>query len=110
MDLGEVTMKKQDLADHLRYLVADADAKLSNEYMDRQMILEDLLGRLLEAAQAVDSRLHVEPWDAYAVGFPNYPMAERSSFGDLAGPRMDVCPFDFGHTRQWCGFDTCRES
>jgi hypothetical protein len=39
-------------------------------------------------------------------------LAAQATAGYLLGAAFEVdpCPYTFSHTRQWCGYDTCRES
>jgi hypothetical protein len=69
-----------ELADQLRHLVADAELKMEEE-LDRQYILEDLLGRLGSMADDMDGRVSLA--STISAEFPAYPLTPREDLGTL---------------------------
>ena len=48
-------------------------------------------------------------WDqGYSDGFKDATSMHEAM--TKAAEKPNPCPFDFAHTRHWCGYDGCRES
>jgi ribosome modulation factor len=39
-----------------------------------------------------------------------YDRGYNAGHQDALGRPHNACPFDFAHTRHWCGYDGCRDS
>jgi hypothetical protein len=72
-------------ADQVRYLVADSILKMDEDEADRQLLLEDLMTRLLELATELDGHKAVDWVEENARIRTAFELKDARMLGDLRG-------------------------